>query len=291
MLPDDFSFAQLPTGSHNYSLKELGMLGSKIEDIDRSLTTWISDLQLSTSTNEGFKETKILWQAPERAYQVKHDQLLRDDAGALKLPLISVERTGITKDPTRKGTFQANYYSDKKDGRSGRWTIARRIVPNKTQNFAIAAGTRTTLNSVDPQQFYPRRNYKVVIQSLSIPIPVYVNLDYKITLKTEYQQQMNDLLQPFMTRTGQINAFIMRRNGHLYEGFIQEGFTHNNNVSNLAEELRMFTSEITIRVLGYLVGEGESDDRPIVRLDENAVEYQFPSESEVPTGNFSLFKD
>ena len=291
MLPDDFSFAQLPTGSHNYSLKELGMLGSKIEDIDRSLTTWVSDLQLSTSTNEGFKETKILWQAPERAYQVKHDQLLRDDAGALKLPLISVERTGITKDPTRKGTFQANYYSDKKDGRSGRWTIARRIVPNKTQNFAIAAGTRTTLNSVDPQQFYPRRNYKVVIQSLSIPIPVYVNLDYKITLKTEYQQQMNDLLQPFMTRTGQINAFIMRRNGHLYEGFIQEGFTHNNNVSNLAEELRMFTSEITIRVLGYLVGEGESDDRPIVRLDENAVEYQFPSESEVPTGNFSLFKD
>jgi hypothetical protein len=291
MLPDDFSFAQLPTGSHNYSLKELGMLGSKIEDIDRALTTWVSDLQLSTSTNEGFKETKILWQAPERAYQVKYDQLLRDDAGALKLPLISVERTGITKDPTKKGTFQANYYSDKKNGRSGRWTIARRIVPNKTQNFAIAAGTRTTLNSVDPQQFYPRRNYKVVIQSLSIPIPIYVNLDYKIVLKTEYQQQMNDLLQPFMTRTGQINAFIMRRNGHLYEGFIQEGFTHNNNVSNLAEELRMFTSEITIRVLGYLVGEGESDDRPIVRLDENAVEYQFPSESEVPAGNFSLFKD
>jgi hypothetical protein len=61
-----------------------------------------------------------------------------------------------------------------------------------------------------------------------------------------------------MGRTGQINSFVMRRNGHLYEAFIDQNFTHNNNVSNLAEDLRMFTTEITIRVLGYLIGEGEN---------------------------------
>jgi hypothetical protein len=102
---------------------------------------------------------------------------------------------------------------------------------------------------------------------------------------------MNDLMAPFITRTGQINSFVMRRNGHLYEAFIDQGFTHNNNVSNLQEEARLFTSEITIKVLGYLVGEGASDDRPIVRVDENVVEYQFPSESEVPTNMPTLFKD
>ena len=83
----------------------------------------------------------------------------------------------------------------------------------------------------------------------------------------------------------------MRRNGHLYEAFIDQGFTHNNNVANLQQEERMFTSEITIKVLGYLVGEGASDDRPIVRVDENVVEYQFPSESEVPTNMPTLFDD
>jgi len=81
----------------------------------------------------------------------------------------------------------------------------------------------------------------------------------------------------------------MKRNGHLYEAFIDQGFTHNNNVSNLAEEMRMFGSEITIKVLGYLIGEGANDDRPIVRVDENVVEITFPSESSVPEGNTDFF--
>ena len=89
---------------------------------------------------------------------------------------------------------------------------------------------------------------------------------------------MNDLIAPFMTRTGQINSFIMRRNGHLYEAFIDQGFTHNNNVDNLDEETRMFISEVNIRVLGYLIGEGANDDRPIVRVDENLVEITYPQE-------------
>jgi len=108
-------------------------------------------------------------------------------------------------------------------------------------------------------------------------------------LKTEYQQQMNDLLAPFITRTGQINTFVMKRNGHLYEAFIQQGFTHNNNVSALQEDTRMFTSDITINVLGYLIGEGINDDQPLVRIDENTVEYQFPQESTVPAGNYNLW--
>jgi len=150
-------------------------------------------------------------------------------------------------------------------------------VQDKTRNFAAAAGTRAYGNEVK-QRNSPRVNQKIVIKSLSIPIPVYVNVDYKITIKSEYQTQMNDLIAPFMTRTGQINSFIMKRNGHLYEAFIDQGFTHSNNVSNLGEDMRMFVSEITIKVLGYLIGEGENDDRPIVRVDENIVEITYPQE-------------
>ena len=81
----------------------------------------------------------------------------------------------------------------------------------------------------------------------------------------------------------------MRNNGHLYEGFIDQGFTHTNNVNNLAEDVRMFSSEITIKVLGYLIGEGENDDRPIVRLDENVVEISFPQENDAPTNVPNIF--
>ena len=291
MLPDNFDFAMLSPG--NYNLREVGILESTIETIDYSIVSWLKeDLKLMARTNDGYTTVPVLWQVPERAYQVKHNRDLRDDAGALKLPLISIERTGITKDPAKKGAFQAHYYSKKKDGRSGRWVIAKRIVEDKTRNFAVVGNIRrANYSSGDekPQRYTPRVNKKVIIQSLSIPIPVYVNVEYKIVIKTEYQQQMNDLLVPFMSRTGQINAFTMKRNGHLYEAFIDQGFVHNNNVNNLAEEMRMFGSEITIRVLGYLIGEGENDDRPLVIVDENVVEITFPSESPVPEGNDDFF--
>ena len=276
MLPDDFDFAMIPPGV-DLQLSEIGLLASDIENIDSAIVEWITDLRLSADSNEGFSHVPVLWQAPERAYQIKHNKDLRDDGGALKLPFVSVERTGIAKDPARKGGFQAQIYSDRKNGRTGRWVIAKKIVENKTRNAAVAIGTRTNTSGTE-QNWSKRVNKRIVIKTLSIPIPIYVNIDYKIVIKTEFQQQMNDLLAPFMTRTGQINGFLLRRNGHLYEGFIDQGFTHNNNVANMGEDLRSFSSEITIRILGYLIGEGKNDDRNIVRVDENIIEIMYPQE-------------
>jgi hypothetical protein len=295
MLPDNFDFAQLPFDKSEFSLKELGLLGSNVENIDYAMTSWLKeDLELSTLTNEGNKRVPVIWQTPERAFQIKNDKDLRhpidNGGGVITLPVVTIQRTGITKDPNRKGGFQAHLYSDDRNGRSGRIVIAKRIKQDKTRNFAVVGNTRTN-TSGDRQKFFPRTNKKVVLEFLTIPIPVYVNLDYKIVIKTEYQQQMNDLIQPFMTRTGQINSFVLRRNGHLYEAFIDQGFNQSDNVSNLAEDERQFTSEINIKVLGYLMGEGNNDDRPIIRKHENAVEVTFPRERAIVNGNDSFLDD
>tara|TARA_E500000305_G_scaffold111602_1_gene126028 strand:+ start:552 stop:1439 length:888 start_codon:yes stop_codon:yes gene_type:complete len=295
MLPKNFDFAQLPEDRGEFTLKELGMLGSSIEDIDYAMMSWLKeDLELSTLTNEGNKRVPVLWQTPERAFQIKKNHDLRhpidDGGGVITLPVVSIERTGIVKDPARKGGFQAHLYSDKRDGRTGRMVIAKRIKQDKTRNFAVVGNTRTN-SSGDRQKYFPRVNKKIVIETLTIPIPIYINVDYKIVVKTEYQQQMNDLTQPFMTRTGQINSFVMRRNGHLYEAFIDQGFAHSNNIASLGEDERQFTSEISIKVIGYLIGEGNNDDRPIIRKEENAVEVVFPRETVVPVDNDDFFID
>tara|TARA_Y100000592_G_scaffold99916_1_gene177761 strand:- start:854 stop:1750 length:897 start_codon:yes stop_codon:yes gene_type:complete len=291
MLPDDFDFAQLPPTENNFTLGEVGMLASTIESIDYSIVSWLKeDLELSAFTNGGFTKVPVFWQSPERSFQVKQDRSLRDDNGSLILPTISIERTGITKDPARKGGFQAQVFSNNKNGRSGRLVIAKKVKQDKTRNFAVATGTRSN-NSGILQKNYPRINHQVVIQTLSIPIPVYVNMDYKITIHTEYQQQMNSLLQPFMTRTGQINSFLLKRNGHIYEAFIEQDFNHENNVSDLSEEVRMYKTTITIRVLGYLIGEGDNDDRKLIRVDENFVEVTFPRETAPVPGNPGFFED
>jgi len=291
MLPDNFDFAQLPADFKKGTLKELGMLASTMETIDMAIMSWLKeDLDLGATTHEGFDQVPILWQTPERAFQIKNKKSLRDAGGSLKLPLISVERTGVTKDPARKGGFQAQLFSTRKDGRTGRLVIAKRIKEDKTRNFAVASGTRTNSGGVR-QKFYPRVNSKVVIQSLSIPIPVYVNVEYKLLLKAEYQQQMNQLVEPFISRPGQLNTFVMRRNGHLYEAFIDQSFAHTNNVANMNEDARLFSTEINIRVLGYLIGEGDNDDRPLIRIDENTVEITFPRESVLPPGYIPLADD
>ena len=112
MLPD------VP-GTGSMRLQEIGMLASTIESIDYAITSWLKeDLKLSARTNEGYTKVPVLWQAPERAFQLKNKKELRDDAGALKLPIVSIERTGVTKDPSRKGSFQAHTYSGDGTGRS-----------------------------------------------------------------------------------------------------------------------------------------------------------------------------
>jgi hypothetical protein len=294
MLPNNFDFAMLPdiAGTGSATLQEIGMLASTLENIDYSLTSWVKeDLALTARTNEGRITVPVLWQAPERAYQVKNSKELRDQQGSLKLPLISIERTGLVKNPEHKGAYQAQTYSNDRDGRTGRIVIARRIVQDKTRNFAAAEAMRQLPKATSFQKYYPRINKKIVIQTLSIPIPIYVDVNYKIMIKSEYQQQMNDLVAPFIGRTGQINSFVMRRNGHLYEAFIDQNFTQANNVAALNEDIRMFSTEISIRVLGYLIGEGNNDDRKIVKIEENAVEVTFPRESIPMPGDPGFIED
>ena len=75
MLPDNFDFAMLPPDFKEGTLKEIGMLGSSIESIDYAIVSWLKkDLDLSARTNEGFTKVPVLWQAPERAYQIKHEK-------------------------------------------------------------------------------------------------------------------------------------------------------------------------------------------------------------------------
>ena len=54
-------------------------------------------------------------------------------------------------------------------------------------------------------------NKKVVYETISIPIPTHITVNYSITLRAEYQQQINTMLAPFITRTGNINGFFFEK--------------------------------------------------------------------------------
>ena len=256
--------------------KTITIQPSSIETIDMGLYNWVNDtLDLATNTNDGYKKTPVLWLGTERSYQIKNDKQLRDKVGRLKLPLITINRESMAKDPNFKGAVQANLIENP-DYKGGTvLVIAKRIQQEKTRNFANADKSRE-LKTVDGTGYID--NKKVVYQEISIPVPTYVTVMYSITLRTEYQQQMNDLLQPFIATTGGLNSFLFKHEGNQYEAFIQQDFAYNKNTTNLAEGERMFETKVSIKVLGYLVGEGSNREKPKVTIRETQVEVRISRE-------------
>ena len=168
------------------------------------------------------------------------------------------------------------------DGKGGIVTVARKIKQDKSSNFARADAYR-----LNKQLNYPRPNSKVVYQTVSIPLPVYIYADYVINIQAEYQQQINEIMTPFVTIGAGLNHFFLRRDGHTYEGFVQEDFSPENNVVNLSEEERKYQTKIQFQVLGYIIGDDKNQDRQKVVYRENMVDVKIGRErvvmGDVPT--------
>jgi len=260
-------------------LKELDFMPSTIETIDRALFEYIDEeLDIFCTTNKGFKKVPFFWAGAERAFQIKHNRELRDVNGWLIYPLMSIQRTGISKDLTKRGAYYAageNYA----DSKGGSMTVARVIKQDKTANFANADAKRLVLDTIGPNQNnFPRKNKKVVYETITVPIPVYLEVTYTLTVMAEYQQQINEIITPFMTKTGAVNYFVAEKDKHRFEVFVESDYTLNNNAASLLEDARGYETEINFRVIGYIIGSDKNEERPKIVRRENAVEVKIPRE-------------
>ena len=259
--------------------REYALEPSTIETIDTAIYNLINDgFDLHTRTNTGFRKVPVLWMSPERAVNSK-DKDIRDSVGKLKLPLITVDRVSFNKDPSFKGGWQAHLYPDTKGPRGYKKhqrLVSRKIAQSSTRKFASSQSGK-----FNGQENYPRDNKKIVYEETYAPIPVWVTVNYSVNLRTEYQQQMNDLMTPFATRTGLINALFAEYNGHRYETFIQGDLSMTNNTANLGEEERSFQTKIDLKVLGYLLGDGENEEAPKVTIRETVTEVKLIRERSI----------
>ena len=246
---------------------------SNIENVDLAMYSWIDQkLDLYANTNKGWKKTPVIWITGERSWQVKHKKELRDSNNNFILPVITLERTEMVKDKEKKGKYWGDVRpnSDEKGGSIAIHTV---INQKKTSNYANSSSKRVT-----GQPNFKRENNKIVYETKFIPMPVYITMNYIVTIKTEYQQQMNTLIQPFMTTLGGTNYFLIENEGHRYEAFMDSSFTAKNNISDLQQNERLFESEINIKVLAHLVGDELNNNRPKIITRESIVEVKIPRE-------------
>lgn len=231
---------------------------STLETIDFAIFNYIKEnLNIHVDTNEGYKRVPVIFQTQERPVMVKKSPDLRE-AGfgahdSLIYPLISIQRTSVNKDVSKRG----KYYSplpQNSDGSIGRIEIARVVNQTKTRDRANADSIRRSVGGTDAnKKTFPRESERVVYDVYSIPAPIYLDIGYQISMRSEYIQQMNEMSTHFMVSGGSRNYFVLEHEGHRYEAFIQADFTQENNAASLGTDERMFTGNVTIQVLGYIL--------------------------------------
>ena len=260
------------TGLKNTSkIQEKILEPSTLETIDESLYNFVNDLDIFSTTNSGWKKVPVVWTSAERAFHIKESPELHDLNGNIILPVISIVRGNIIKDPANRGGIFGNALPQNKEG--GTITIARRIKQDKTSNFANADAKRTY-----GQKTFKTKNSKIVYETITMPLPIYVDVEYSIYVRTEYQQQMNEITAPFLNVGRGLNYFSLGSNGHRFEAFIDPTHNFETNALDVTDQEKTFLTTISLKVRGYLVGSDKNQEPPKLVRTQNAVEVRLPKE-------------
>ncbi len=250
---------------------------SSLEDIDFAVYNFLNDtMDIQAKTNKGFKKVPVIWSAAERAHSTKNDNIPRDLTGMVVLPVVSVERTGVKKDEESR-VIPFSKLDPVNDVKGGFLTVNRVIKQDKTRNFANADAHRRRGDKNFPL-YKKGKNGKIVYETITIPIPIYVTVSYDFVIRTEYQEQMNDILTPFVRVSNAHRRVIIQHNSNQYEAFIGEDYSASNSVVDYDSNERKYETTIKMDVFGYLIGDEKNEKRPRVVRRENAVEIRFARE-------------
>jgi hypothetical protein len=256
--------------------KKLPLAPNTIETIDGAFLDYVEKLNLYCETMNGRTKVPVIWSSAERSFQVKDNFAIRDRDGSLIPPIISLERVSITKDPKNKGSFQAGVSPG-----HDRYYITKLLNQDKTSNFANA-DTKRKSGQLNFQT--SKKNRKIVYQHIELRMPVYVTVEYKINILTNYQAQMNEIIQPFVALTAQ-NYFIIEKDDYRFESFMDPSFSQDS-IADLGEEERKYKTTITVKVLGQIIGEGLNKTGRTAEIVENGF-LKIPKENiilDTPTG-------
>tara|TARA_R110000824_G_scaffold82136_8_gene206040 strand:+ start:13311 stop:14279 length:969 start_codon:yes stop_codon:yes gene_type:complete len=267
-----------------YSVQYDTLVPSSFETVDMALYDWLDKIiDIFATRNDGWRKVPIIWLTQERAFQIKDNREMRElGTESLKFPLISVERTSIKQTAVNDSPIPARLFAD---GDGTTLVIAKKIKQSKTKNFANATSLR-----LYKQNNFKFKSKKIVYEYVTVPLPIYHDFSYTINLRAEYQQQINDMIQPFAAFNNNINQFMISNSGHSYETFLQTDFGITNNISSLANSEKIYESKIQVRVIGYIMGAGPNQKGPQVARRENFVEVRFPREH-VMVGDINEFSE
>ena len=203
--------------------EEPSRISISLVDIDTAIIKYMDDVIQPFVVQDDLKvSVPILYANPERWKNTRKDGVLRDTRGKLQIPLIMIKRNNIAKNELNN---PINKYLER-DFYSTSWNSR-----NKYDRFAIQNGIKES------------KRY------ISVMYPDFYDVEYSCMIWTEYQQQMNGLVEQI---SFEVENYWGDKNKYKFKTSVE---SYNNSVVLPERSDRLVRSEFTLMVKAYLLPE------------------------------------
>lgn len=278
---DRFGVTPLTTGYDGKSSpSDITIPPVGLEDCDRALfTLFDKEMNLQVNARDGLRKVPIIMAAGEKWALQKRQRALRDRNNSLILPLITIVRTGMAQDPaediTGRGINQqtGELIIKRRLDTSDRsyQSLINRLFIRHQQNVAVSIGNNdvgqlSTSRPVGELATDPIVSLGGVMvpdvldnvwEFLYVPSPQFYTATYTVTIWSEYNTQMKEILEQVVSsQLQQANSwridtpagywFVARVEGNVYDA--------DDNTDDYSEGERVLKHKFTIKVPAYVLG-------------------------------------
>jgi hypothetical protein len=258
-----------------------------IETLDQAVFDYFDKkLSIRVDTEDGRKKVQIIYATGERWKLIRKNNF-RDENGTLILPLISIRRSDIDRTPGFGGMAQE----------TPEITISSVVHP-KTSVFQNALEARR-----DKGFFSASPKDKVVREYLTLPFPDFATVHYEISIWTQYQTQMNEILERIWYAYEHMDSFVMpveydgnkaKGNSYYFVGFREGNVTPQENTQDFTDQERILKYVYNIKTPGYFMmdpkdealaygrEEGRhpgSDGKKVVHKSQNSIDVELKEQT------------
>lgn len=276
--------SSLPTGYQNPDTSDLFIPSCGLEDVDVAFfNLFDKELRLfvagdDASRQAAQKKVPVIFASGEKWALLKKGYPLRDKAGSLILPLITIARTSLDQGPEDVNGRGINQQTGElvikrklaAEDRNYQNLINRLLLPN-SGDVSINPGMPST--TADPRytlrQIGDRKEDDDVKNSallspnrlnntyeiITLPSPQFFTCKYDVTIWTQYTQQMNNMLEVVMSSLlPQGRCFkLTTTKGYWFVAYMEDSYAQEVNFDDMSGKERVIKYKLSFKVPAYLL--------------------------------------
>jgi hypothetical protein len=273
-----------------------------LEDVDRALfNLFDKDLPLIYRQKDGStKKVPIIFATGERFAITRRKQPLRDKNGALILPLITIQRSGVAQEAQKIIEMGDIGTIDVKRRLSEDDPIYQRVINSLGLESVGAPTTGSRRDSLDrPGRMAGGRLLEPnlgagIYETISIPVPKFFTASYEITLWTQFMQHSNEILTTILSGYHNVRARSYRLetdSGYWFNATFDPDVSSETTFDNMSDDERAIKHTLKASIPAFIVLPSSPGIPNGIRRTVSATQFSFGIINGMvdpePPGNFA----